>query len=357
MMELLENLLNLVESNWQYGDFIRLKPDADVSLGYEEGEPPQKYIKDEGLWAVDGYEKESGMLNISRVLDPYPGAYCSWVPENAVTELVSTRADRKEKYYKKERVKESLVSLDEIVVQGFKKSPATLEREILKILQRILKSRTDTKPGDVIIKSVRIIGSRLKGVAKPDSDLDVLVTYKGTDSEELAFWALHPPTPPFYSKINGIKIDVTPKRIGVKESTIDFPQPSLDTAIWDKMGDSYKMKPNVKKIVLDTLKKYTKINLIDIADEIHITGSIGTNQYTTDADLDCHIVTSENKINNAAEVQGEVFKFFRQEGNIVYVDKHPIEVYLQFNANQELLAEDVYDLLNDECIIGSHIIT
>ena len=58
----------------------------------------------------------------------------------------------------------------------------------------------------------------------------------------------------------------------VEESTIDFPQSSLDMAIWDKIGNSYIMKPGVKKIVLNTLGKYTKINLVDIADEIHITG-------------------------------------------------------------------------------------
>ena len=237
MLALLENLLSLVERNWQYGDFIRIKPDAEVSLSYETEEVPQEWVKDDGLWAVDAYERESGTLNICRVEDPHPGAFCSWVHESDVTELVSTRKGR-----------------------------------------------------------------------------------------------------------------------SVRESTIDFPQSSLDMAIWDKTNDSYKIKPSVKKIILDTLKKYTKINLEEMADEIHVTGSSGTNQYLSDTDLDIHLVVDENKIDNSAAVQGEVFKFFRQDENIVHIGQHPIEVYLQFNPKQELLSEALYNLLTDKWIIGPKIL-
>jgi len=72
------------EGNWQYGDFITLKPDAEV-INSVTGKPvPAKWVRDGGLWAIDAYEDESGMLNINRVLDPYPGAYCSWVHEDDV---------------------------------------------------------------------------------------------------------------------------------------------------------------------------------------------------------------------------------------------------------------------------------
>ena len=107
--------------------------------------------------------------------------------------------------------------LDEEAVQGFKKSSATLERQIFRMLQKVLEDHIeygDTKPGDVIIKSVEIMGSRLHGTAKPGSDLDVLVKYIGSDSESLAFWALRPVESSIHSEINGIKIDVTPKKVG-----------------------------------------------------------------------------------------------------------------------------------------------
>ena len=81
---------------FEYGDFITLKPNADVSLSYMQGSPPHKYLVDGGLWAVDGYEESSGMLNINRVWKPYPGAFCSWVHESDV-ELFERARDRRYK--------------------------------------------------------------------------------------------------------------------------------------------------------------------------------------------------------------------------------------------------------------------
>jgi len=45
------------------------------------------------LWAVDHYEPESGMLNICRVMDPYPGAYCSWIHKDQVLSIVKRRKE------------------------------------------------------------------------------------------------------------------------------------------------------------------------------------------------------------------------------------------------------------------------
>lgn len=68
---------------YKYGDFVYLKKDAEVMLS-TGGQLDQDIVKEEEFWAVDDYEPESGMLNINRVEDPYPGAYCSWVHESEV---------------------------------------------------------------------------------------------------------------------------------------------------------------------------------------------------------------------------------------------------------------------------------
>ena len=81
MQELREKILRVVEAKFNYGDFITLKPDAKVTDSATGDPVPQKIVSDGELWAVDGYEEESGMLNINRVLKPYPGAYCSFVHE------------------------------------------------------------------------------------------------------------------------------------------------------------------------------------------------------------------------------------------------------------------------------------
>ena len=56
------------------------------------------------------------------------------------------------------------------------------------------------------------------------------------------------------------------------------------------------------------------------------------------------------------EFQKDVFRFFRRDENIVYVGEHNIEVFVQYNARQELLSEAVYDLLKDTWIKGPKIV-
>ncbi len=83
---------NSIQRKFEYNDFIILKPNAEVILsGTPDKSPPKKYLEDNGLWAIDYYEPESGMLNISRVETPYPGAFCSWVHEDDVEKIIRDR--------------------------------------------------------------------------------------------------------------------------------------------------------------------------------------------------------------------------------------------------------------------------
>jgi len=71
---------------FKYGDFIHLSPNAEVYDSLTGELLPEDILRPSWrLWAVDHYEEESGMLNVNRVLRPYPGAYCSWVHEKYVT--------------------------------------------------------------------------------------------------------------------------------------------------------------------------------------------------------------------------------------------------------------------------------
>jgi len=69
-------------------DFVRLKKDAEVINSVTGKEVPESIVNDGELWAIDHYEPESGMLNISRVEYPHPGAYCSWVHEDDILEVI-----------------------------------------------------------------------------------------------------------------------------------------------------------------------------------------------------------------------------------------------------------------------------
>ena len=69
---------------------------------------------------------------------------------------------------------------------------------------------------DVEIVGVKVIGSRIRGEERPDSDLDVLIEFKGDASEDAIFNALHFDE----MTINGVKVDINPITAG-KSGTIE----------------------------------------------------------------------------------------------------------------------------------------
>jgi predicted nucleotidyltransferase len=166
--------------------------------------------------------------------------------------------------------------------------------------------------------------------------------------------------------------DLIERLLHLNDSMVDFPRPDLDLSVWNKTDSpisdgvpgAYTLKPDVKKKILDTLNKYPDTKLIDGAahdkdgnEEIHIIGSICTNQYVDDSDIDVHIVVSqESKSFNDEDFQDAVNGWFKEEPNKQFVGKHPIEVYLQFNPNQELLADGVYHLMTGGWIKGPKVV-
>lgn len=143
------------------------------------------------------------------------------------------------------------------------------------------------------------------------------------------------------------------------ESVIDYPRESLDLQVWNLTeGGEYEINPSVKRKIMQTLGTYSDVPEIHtLADEIHIVGSICTNQYVENTDIDVHLVVPKDSVYyNDEEFQEEVHKWFKEEGNKQYVGEHPIEVYIQFNPNQELMSDGVYDLVSDKWIKGPKVV-
>lgn len=151
------------------------------------------------------------------------------------------------------------------------------------------------------------------------------------------------------------------ERKKVSESSIDFPQKDLDLDVWNKENNIYIIKPEVKRKILGVIDKYPDMDLIDIAAAgiskaatIHIVGSIATNQYLDTSDIDVHIAVSKDADFHGDEVfQKKIGTWFNVNRDEIdgYIEKHPIEVYLQYNPAQDLMSDGVYDLLADKWII------
>jgi len=140
----------------------------------------------------------------------------------------------------------------------------------------------------------------------------------------------------------------------VMESIIDYPRPNLSPEIWDKVDDSYRLRDDVKQKIVSSLEKYPNVQLMGIGSEYHITGSIGTNQYSDDADIDIHIIPIEGSEYANTSFQRDVFKWFKRNRDDIdaYVGSHPIEVYVQLNPAQEYLSDAVYEFMEDRWIKG-----
>ena len=72
----------------KHGNKIFLKKGTEATLSYKNGVVSQKWIKNRGEpWIVDS-DPEDGMINISRLSDPYPGAFCSWIHVGDIEEIL-----------------------------------------------------------------------------------------------------------------------------------------------------------------------------------------------------------------------------------------------------------------------------
>ena len=142
-----------------------------------------------------------------------------------------------------------------------------------------------------------------------------------------------------------------------EESTASFPSEDLPLDIWNKTEDSYVLKPELKEIILNALSQYPDFDLVDSAENIRIVGSIGTNLYDEDADIDVHIEPKPEVLEGKSEeeleeLQRDVMSWFKKERDAQnwYVNEHPLEVYLNLSPMSDYFSDTVYDLLTDSWI-------
>ena len=116
----------------------------------------------------------------------------------------------------------------------------------------------------------------------------------------------------------------------------------------------------VKKKILTTLDKFADhdFDLRSIIKDIHIVGSIGTNQWVEDVDIDVHIIPKMQYLDRPEDFQRIVKKFFNEQRDEIdgWINKHPIEVYIQLNPAQDMMSAGVYDLDKDEWLKGPQVV-
>ena len=141
------------------------------------------------------------------------------------------------------------------------------------------------------------------------------------------------------------------------ESVIDFPKETLCKDIWEKVvsqdgiNEVWQLKSEVRELIQQVYNRLaTAIQQVKL-DIVHITGSITSNSFTENADVDIHFLTSETEVDEilAEEINKELRILYSEK---VFINKHPIEVYFQPNKYQDLMSVGCYDFFKNKWLVG-----
>lgn len=138
-----------------------------------------------------------------------------------------------------------------------------------------------------------------------------------------------------------------------KESTIDYPvSEGLCPEIWDRTESGYVIKEDIKQKATEMVDKLLAHYKVE-AKGVNIVGSICSNQYTDDADIDVHIQVDlpqevADKLNSLRKLeQDSIFK-----DDYLFFGLHPLEFYFQPNLYADMGSCGCYDLMNDKWLSG-----
>jgi predicted nucleotidyltransferase len=119
----------------------------------------------------------------------------------------------------------------------------------------------------------------------------------------------------------------------MNESVLDIPQNNLDSSMWIQNNGKYIPSDEAKEKINSVIKwlmEKTAVNSF----KLHITGSITSNQYSKDSDIDLHFISDLVSEENVDEINKKLREMFENDFKQNYdymIGSHPIEIYFQVN--------------------------
>lgn len=128
------------------------------------------------------------------------------------------------------------------------------------------------------------------------------------------------------------------------ESSVNYPMLDLDSSIWTKVNETYTLNTKVKNKILTFISKNPHWQEMEsIVEDIRIVGSITTNLYTDETDIDVHtILKHELGGNGLLEVKEWA------QNHSKYINDHPIELHVHTDPNQGMLSTGVYSIMQEK---------
>lgn len=150
--------------------------------------------------------------------------------------------------------------------------------------------------------------------------------------------------------------------VEIEESILDIPRETgLDVSLWRRSDDGthYTLTEEAKNKIFFIIKWMTQNETHPLNNfNVNIVGSMTSNSYSDDSDIDLHFNSKEISEDEAEEFN----KIFRADYEENFKDifspddynigGHPIEVYFQSNPIQDLMSVGCYDVLKDEWKVG-----
>lgn len=161
-------------------------------------------------------------------------------------------------------------------------------------------------------------------------------------------------------------------KLDVKESVIDFPKNGLCPFVWEVVSAvdgsamiwklTRRAEMTIQHLVDFIVERNALFKQLSDAKQlnINITGSITSNSYTKNADIDIHFNSpkfydvdekTQNKLNTLLKTIFDEFKN-RYSEEYYMIETHPIEVYFQTNEFQDYMSVGCYDFVNKRWLVG-----
>lgn len=130
------------------------------------------------------------------------------------------------------------------------------------------------------------------------------------------------------------------------------PQNELNPKIWDKEGNSYKMKPEVRERLLEIANEFIDFLKIEIVvTDIVLTGSLANYNWSKYSDFDIHIIANFNQFPPShVELYKELFmlkKAIFNKNHDIRIFGYEAELYVE-SEDEAHFSSGVYSLLYND---------